>query len=411
MEATQTLTNPIGTFAATTHQVERIAFMDNIRALALLLGVLLHAGLGYASLTAGAWPSADANTSWLFDYWIWIVHTFRMPLFFIIAGFFAHLLVQKRGLGGFFKNRLLRITLPFLIFWPLMVISLLGIIFYAASHLPADNAVLQLFRAAMANANSGGDQQNPPLSTTHLWFLYYLTIFCLMTAVAYRFGRFGQSLSNYLMKPWVALILLPVVTALCLVNKNIPHPAPERLMPELWAMGFYGLSFLAGWAFYTKPDSIMVFKPYWPHMLITSCVAAVMLLVNLSDPVVIPTDPDELAKLWDVTYNAQHFMGVAATAVLAWHLSLLSLLGARHFLNKSHSAMRFISDGSYWTYIIHLPLVFYFQFVLNTVELPIFVKFCIVTLATLVICYLSYAALVRHTPIGWLLNGRKKSAG
>ena len=36
----------------------------------------------------------------------WFVHLFRMPMFFVIAGFFAALLVRKRGIAGMLRNGL-----------------------------------------------------------------------------------------------------------------------------------------------------------------------------------------------------------------------------------------------------------------------------------------------------------------
>ena len=38
------------------------------------------------------------------------IHMFRMQLFFLLAGFFACLLVRKRGVGSFLRNRFFRIA-------------------------------------------------------------------------------------------------------------------------------------------------------------------------------------------------------------------------------------------------------------------------------------------------------------
>ena len=113
----------------------RYYYLDNLRAVALLAGVLLHAGLSFCVITAELLPSANAETSIIFDYWIWLLHTFRMPLFFLIAGFFAHYLVSKKGVKQFLRNRMLRVALPFVIFWPLLFTAFVGLMFYAAKHM------------------------------------------------------------------------------------------------------------------------------------------------------------------------------------------------------------------------------------------------------------------------------------
>jgi glucan biosynthesis protein C len=37
----------------------------------------------------GAWPYMDENTSVFFDIVVFFIHVFRMPLFFMMAGFFS----------------------------------------------------------------------------------------------------------------------------------------------------------------------------------------------------------------------------------------------------------------------------------------------------------------------------------
>jgi hypothetical protein len=60
--------------------------------------------------------------------------TFRMSLFFAVAGFFGYMLLEKRGAGGFARNRAKRIALPFLVFWPLMLACLVGVALGAAGY-------------------------------------------------------------------------------------------------------------------------------------------------------------------------------------------------------------------------------------------------------------------------------------
>lgn len=385
---------------------ERIFYMDNLRALALLLGILLHAGLAYSVLINELWPAASNEKSWYFDYWIWFVHTFRMPLFFLIAGFFAHYLVRKRGLKGFVKNRLLRITLPFVIFWPIVVASVVGVIIYAANNLAVDNAMINVFRTAMESPDAAGGQK-PPSSTMHLWFLYYLSFFCLFTVLACSLGKGGTYLMAQMSKPAVSLVVLPMITALVLVRTGMPHPAPERFMPEPWALLFFGSFFTMGWVFFARRDWLDGITPYWHYLVGTSTFATVLLLLNLPEPIVLVTDPDLIEEAWKLQYTPDHFLRVVATSVLSWHMTALCLIGAVRFLNTNSVVLRYVSDGSYWAYIVHLPIVFYLQLIFGTVDMPLLIEFLLITSLTLGACYVSYAVLVRHTPVGWLLNGRR----
>src|SRR5690606_28802888 len=104
------------------------------------------------------------------------LHLFRMPLFFLIAGFFAAMLVRKGGLSGLFRNRARRILLPLVVFLPLVHLALSYSTQWAAQSVEHPSSILQLVRYFMA-------MENPPSlppGTGHLWFLYYLMLFYVL---------------------------------------------------------------------------------------------------------------------------------------------------------------------------------------------------------------------------------------
>lgn len=72
--------------------------------------------------------------------------------------------------------------------------------------------------------------------------------------------------------------------------------------------------------------------------------------------------------------------------------------------------MRWLADASYWVYLVHLPLLFAIQYRLLDVQMHWGAKFAIATLSTLALSFASYQVLVRHTPIGRLLNGKLPNA-
>ena len=100
-----------------TNYSDRINYMDNLRALAMLLGIFFHASIAYNPMMANLWLSADTQHSEVMQMVAWFTHLFRMPVFFLIAGFFAMMLLEKRGIKGFLVHRFKRIGLPFIIFY------------------------------------------------------------------------------------------------------------------------------------------------------------------------------------------------------------------------------------------------------------------------------------------------------
>ncbi|MCJ8273843.1 MAG: acyltransferase family protein, partial [Psychrosphaera sp.] len=103
---------------STLPDVQRLHYLDNVRALAMFLGVIFHAALAYSPLMHNLWFTTGEQSSAAIDFVNFFTHLFRMPLFFVISGFFALMLIEKRGLSGFVKNRMKRIVLPFVVFFP-----------------------------------------------------------------------------------------------------------------------------------------------------------------------------------------------------------------------------------------------------------------------------------------------------
>jgi hypothetical protein len=72
-----------------------------------------------------------------------------------------------------------------------------------------------------------------------------------------------------------------------------------------------------------------------------------------------------------------------------------------------NAKLRFISDGAYWMYLMHLPIVTLITFFMFNLHIPIEIKFLIAIVMTSIICLGTYKYLVRSTPIGILLNGKR----
>ena len=75
--------------------------------------------------------------------------------------------------------------------------------------------------------------------------------------------------------------------------------------------------------------------------------------------------------------------------------------------NAESKKMRYISDASYWVYIIHLPLAHFIPGLFHKSNMNVFLKFGISSLIVTVICFTSYHYLVRSSFIGKFLNGRR----
>ena len=79
---------------------ERLHSLDAVRAFALLAGVVLHAAMSFLpGFAATGWPIADNSPSVPLGVTFFVIHMFRMTTFFLIAGYFGHMLFHRLGIA------------------------------------------------------------------------------------------------------------------------------------------------------------------------------------------------------------------------------------------------------------------------------------------------------------------------
>src|SRR5512133_440044 len=87
-----------------------------VRAFALMLGVFFHAAESFGAGNS-YWAVVDCRPSEFLEAIRFACHSFRLELFFVIAGFFARLLLERRGTREFAHNRVQRILVPLVVGW------------------------------------------------------------------------------------------------------------------------------------------------------------------------------------------------------------------------------------------------------------------------------------------------------
>lgn len=78
----------------------------------MLLGIVLHSLMSFMPCP---WPFQDSRQNDLFFIPVAAIHLFRMPLFFLLSGFFAMFVLRKQGLRDMLQHRTQRILLPLLL--------------------------------------------------------------------------------------------------------------------------------------------------------------------------------------------------------------------------------------------------------------------------------------------------------
>jgi peptidoglycan/LPS O-acetylase OafA/YrhL len=382
----------------------RLHGLDAVRAAAFLLTVMFHATLSFLP-GPQIWVTRDTPDMGIAGFLV-VSHMSHMLIFFVLAGFFARMTIERRGVGPFVKDRLLRITLPGVVFWPFTIAG-----------------VIAAFIGGAIVMHTGGAASAPPppagfsakaFPLTHLWFLYALTltyagalVFVGLGKLLDRKGRMrtrvydpamGWLTANRLLIPVLAI---PMALLFLSARDWIPMmgiPAPDHgFLPNAIAARSYALAFLVGWLLQRQQGLLEVIRRDWFGYCLTGAIASVLLLLQLKP------------ALLFAPIGAYARPGLVAIfyAVGAWCWTI-GLIGAGlRFLNEEHPVVRYVSDASYWVYITHLPVVMAMQVLVYRLPAPALVKFGMVTAGSFLILFASYHLLVRHSWLGAWLNGRK----
>lgn len=97
----------------------RLAWADQLRTLVIVLVVNLHACVTYSHV--GSWytqekPEPPLGVRLAFLFWEAHLQSFFMGILFFLAGYFALGSLERRGPGGFVRERLLRLGVPTLLY-------------------------------------------------------------------------------------------------------------------------------------------------------------------------------------------------------------------------------------------------------------------------------------------------------
>ena len=381
---------------------ERLHGLDAVRGIALLFGVVVHASMSWLPGAQYFWVTHDASPSDFAGLVFYVPHTFRMLLFFLLAGFFARMACERLGAKGFVRDRARRIGMPLLVSWGPMLAAILAVGAWAAWL--ANNGQLP------------PPPETPPLSPshfplTHLWFLYVLLL-CYVAALAMRvmlgrsdaMRRVVDAGVRMLASPIGPLLLaLPLGAALSAHAQwyawfGIPTP-DQSLYPNLAACIAFGSAFAFGWLLQRQLVLLQHWAMRWPlHLAIALLATAGCLWHAGLAPRLAPTMQDIATLAYAVAY---------AIAGWSWTFALVGL-GLR-FLSGHSPWRRYLADASYWIYLVHLPLLMALQVVMSRVQWPWFVEFALVLAVAMALLLLSYDLLVRNSFIGAWLNGRRKS--
>lgn len=359
---------------------DRLHSLDALRGIMMLLGIVLHAAIAYSTMPTDSftWYLHDQQRHPAFDVLIIFIHSFRIPLFFLLSGFFTHLVLTRKGHLHFVRSRIRRILVPFVLAF-LVLTPVVDASFVLAIALPEagpDSALAQ-GRSHVFSWEPYGD-----FHLMHLWFLYYLmliygVVLCALHMVPRLFGT-GAS------QGFVRGLLLPVLAlspGLLYFMESGSIDTPLHFFPvDPAVLLFYLMWFLVGWKLFANPHFIAEVRRKSSVLL---CLAVIPLLGHL---LVL----DAFYSTAGAVPAAVHLLN-AILAGMVITCFCFGILGAfARLFPAPNRIIGFLGDASYWTYLVHLPVVVLVAGLFQLTSISAFLKYPLVVAISSILLVASY---------------------
>lgn len=236
----------------------------------------------------------------------------------------------------------------------------------------------------------------------HLWFLWFLC--WLVAGFAIVFWLIDRTRLSLPLKPWVIsparyiwLLPLTALPYLYMTQPTFGVDTSVGLLPMPHVLLFYAIFFGFGALYFCADDNRAALgRGFW-------------ITIPLSLLVIFPVG----YELERGAFGFRSFIPEDMRAPLelgtevsyAWLMTFGCMGIFRRFCSGESAWMRYISDSSYWLYIIHLPLVLVLQLAVAYIPVPAFIKFVVLNVVLIAFLLFTYEYMVRYTFIGRLLNG------
>jgi glucan biosynthesis protein C len=248
---------------------------------------------------------------------------------------------------------------------------------------------------------------------THLWFLYYLLILYVLVTLARRvvvgidrtgaLRRLVDRIVRGVVQRGGVAVLLAVPVSMSLYARSdwvmwFGIPTPDRsVIPEVTSLVAYGTAVAFGWLVHRQSDLLQVWQRQWQgHLGVALPATVACLAIAGTTPVLSPATPGIETFAYAVCYGL---------AVWCWVLGIVGVAG--RFLSHESAVRRYVADSSYWTYLVHLPIVAAFQVLIGHLPWHWSVKLPLILVGSFAVLFASYHTLVRFTFVGVILNGRR----
>ncbi len=230
---------------------------------------------------------------------------------------------------------------------------------------------------------------------SHLWFLGYIFIYVILLSPVFFYLRSNE---NGIINRWLKKLfrnplgLIPVVASFILEAVLVN---PETF--EMYSMTLHGfllglLAFLFGFCF------ILSGSTFWPTILKWRWLFLTLAAILFS------------VRIIEFQLKAPNYLMAIESSM--WIFAMFGF--AYKYLNRPSKTLKYLSQGAYPIYIIHMIFLYLGSYLIIPLEIPTVLKFALLVVFTSIGCLTLYDLIIRRIrflrPLFGLKNAKKNTS-
>jgi peptidoglycan/LPS O-acetylase OafA/YrhL len=351
--------------------------MDNLRVAVIAGVIVMHVATAY--ILDISWYYEERTASGVAEALLAVLFLptslFAMAVLFLVAGMLTARSMAHKGAAGFWRDRLLRLGAPVVIFILVLdpATSVLG------SWGSGDYGDLAtLVRYEFTHPGSGP-----------MWFVVALLVFSLTYGLWRRFRPVPTSGHRPLRRRHLLTAVVIIVLATFVVRLVWPFTGDTPLALNLWEWpqmaALFALGTLAQERGWLDPP-----PPWLPRLCLRAGVLATIAVLAVGVPMAASDNPGPFLGGWHLQALAEP----VCEATIAVSMSFWMALWFAHHVTYHGRLARALGRASYTSYVLHAPVIVALSVALSGVAAAAEVKFVTVAVLGVAASYL----------LGWLVT-------
>ncbi len=356
--------------------------IEYLRIIAVLLLIPFHSAMVFFSYESFYVKSPKSH--FLFDYFVFLLSPWHMPLLFVIAGMSSFYALKKRTWQQYISERTKRLLIPFL-FAMLFIVPPQPYFAYLRNH--PDSNVLDFAKQYFLQIQGDFSGYTGLFTPAHMWFVFYLYVYSLISLpLLLKIKQNAESIGSFFSMQYI-LFLYPIVIGLA---EQLPSLGSKNPF-------YYFTYFIIGFTIASHHDIEEIIKEKKFHILILGIITMTIYLVLV----------EKSFTFEKYSYEDVLFYILRKFNVWFW---LLFILGyGKKFFYFPIQTLPYAIEMSYPFYILHQTVIIILAYHIVSWNMNLWIIFFALVSLSFFVTFVIYHFLIRKYRILRFLFGIKNS--